>query len=509
MGRKRRGSQAFHFEQSEETLKQNETIVKLYQNKTFEPPEPKEYETILEEGNGPVSNSNCRAKRGQAQPSKDGSLVLGLNKSPRKILEYKYWKQDDKERNRKRKLKIQRQWKGRRKEKLKALDCDGERKLIDLIADRVSSDDEDELAPAKKPRLIAVDKPLAKDCVWNAVEPSNTNSKFSKASTSSSDIDFGSQCVWSHTGLDEDDINECTNKTNETISSINGKINSETIETSQLTNVSAELSSKGETYSNELQELQGLIPESELAELLNTDDLLFCNEVKPKPKVKKGVLSSIENVLLNKETNIKESRKSLRRSARIMSIPYITGSIYTGDKSTEDVVVEIDSENQPLSENENSVFRVSDICYNDPKPQTKLVIGESSHDNLGTESGKTLRRKRRSYSLEDGIGRYSLDGSRKNSLLTVTGDMEINISLPQSVRRSFSGLSSLSFSTSSRLTMEPSCNMSNREEVAEPVKIGLPVPKFKDSDTEDEEVIISGNMRRQFKNKAKTRVRKK
>ena len=45
--------------------------------------------------------------------------------------------------------------------------------------------------------------------------------------------------------------------------------------------------------------------------------------------------------------------------------------------------------------------------------------------------------------------------------------------------------------------------------VAEPVKIGRPVPKFKDSDTEDEEVIISGNMRRQFKNKTKARVRKK
>jgi len=515
MGRKRRGSQAFHFEQSEETLKQNETIVKLYQNKTFEPPEPKEYETILEEGNGPVSNSNCRAKRGQAKPSKDGSLVLGLNKSPRKILEYKYWKQDDKERNRKRKLMIQRQWKGRRKEKLKALDCDGEQKLIDLIADRLSSDEEDELSPAKKPRLIAMDKPLAKDCVWNAVEPSNTKSKFSKASTSSSDIDLGSQCVWSHAGLDEEDKNECIYKTIESISSINDRRNSATIETSLLTNVTAELSSRRETYSNELQELQGLIPESELAELLNTDDLLFCNEFKPKPKVKKGVLSSIENVLLNKESNIKESRKSVRRSARIMSIPYITGSIYTGDKSTEDVVVEIDSENQPLSENENSVFRVSDICYNDPKPQTKPVIGESSHDHLGTGSQKTLRRKRRSYSLEDGIGRYSLDGSRKNSLLTVTGDMEINISLPQSVRRSFSGLSSLSFSTSSRLTIDPSCDMTERAEmslrkvVAEPVKIGLPVPKFKDSDTEDEEVIISGNMRRQFKNKAKTRARKK
>ena len=51
--------------------------------------------------------------------------------------------------------------------------------------------------------------------------------------------------------------------------------------------------------------------------------------------------------------------------------------------------------------------------------------------------------------------------------------------------------------------------MSLRKVVAEPVKIGLPVPKFKDSDTEDEEVIISGSMRRQFKNKAKNRMKKK
>ena len=405
MGRKRRGSQAFHFEQSEETLKQNESIVKLYQNKTFEPPEPKEYETILEEGNESVSNTNGRAKRGQAQPSKDGFLVLGLNKSSRKILEYKFWKQDDKERNRKRKLMIQRQWKGRRKEKWKALDCAGEQKLIDLIADRVSSDDEDELYPAKKPRLTVADKPLAKDCVWNAVEPSNTKTKYSKDSTSSSDIDFGSQCVWSHAGLDEEDKNESTNKTEESISSVNGKRNRGSIEASQIANVTAESSSRRESYSNDLHELQGIIPESELAELLNTDDLLFCNEVKPKPKVTKGVLSSIENVLQSKESNNKESRKSLRRSARIMSIPHITGSIYTGDKSTEEVAVEIDSENQPLSENENSVFQSPDIP----------VIGESSsHDHLGTGSQKTLGRKRRSYSLEDGIGRYSLDGSRKN-----------------------------------------------------------------------------------------------
>ena len=48
MGRKRRGSQAFTFDQSEETLKQNESIVNLYQNKTFQPPEPQPIETINE-----------------------------------------------------------------------------------------------------------------------------------------------------------------------------------------------------------------------------------------------------------------------------------------------------------------------------------------------------------------------------------------------------------------------------------------------------------------------------
>ena len=416
MGRKRRGSQAFNFEQSEETLLQNENIVKLYQNKTFEPPEPKEFETILEEGNKPVSNG--RVKRGQAQPSTDGSLVLGLSKSSRKILEYKYWKQDDKERNRKRKLMIQRLWKGRRREKIRALDCAGEQKLIDLIADRVSSDEEDEVCNAKELRLNSVDNPLANECVWNAVETSNTTSQFSKkARTSSSDIDFGSQCVWTHAGLDDD--NEYLNNTNESVASINsrGHLTSQTMESSQ-TNITAEFSSRRESYSNELHELQGLIPESELAELLNTDDLLFCNEVKPKPNVTRGVLGNIENVLPKKDNNHKESRKSLRRSARIMSNPHITGSIYTGDKSTEDQ--EEDTENMPLSENVNfgkkKKMRVPDIFCEDALVQTE----DSSHDHERTRDEKTTRKKRRSYSLEDGVRRYSLDGSKRNRYETTT-----------------------------------------------------------------------------------------
>ena len=49
MGRKRRDSKAFCFEQSEETLLLNENLVKLYQNKNFTLPDQVELETIFEE----------------------------------------------------------------------------------------------------------------------------------------------------------------------------------------------------------------------------------------------------------------------------------------------------------------------------------------------------------------------------------------------------------------------------------------------------------------------------
>ena len=65
------------------------------------------------------------------------------------------------------------------------------------------------------------------------------------------------------------------------------------------------------------------------------------------------------------------------------------------------------------------------------------------------------------------------------------------------------------------MTPDRSCNKTEKEEessirreVAESAKIRLPVPRFQDSDTEDEEVIISGNMRSRHLRKAMTRVKK-
>ena len=152
------------------------------------------------------------------------------------------------------------------------------------------------------------------------------------------------------------------------------------------------------------------------------------------------------------------------------SIPNITGSIYTGDESSENL--DNDVENRPLVEDAPNVRRKKTRkCIPEVSPEgstfqtTEDPVPEVFDDNLLHVPGnddKTSRKKRRSYSLEDGLGRYSLDGSRKNrysdllilfsfsplhfSLLTVTGDMEINISMPPSVRRSFSG-ERISFST--------------------------------------------------------------
>ena len=139
--KKRRSSQVFHFEQTEEALEENEAIRDLYQNKKFVMPEPLELETIIEEG---VEKEEHRARRGAPVVSCDGGLVLGVGRGRRIIEGYKYWKQDDKERNKKRKSMLTKQWRGRKKPKIIFLDFDSEQKLQVLIDTREESDEDDE-----------------------------------------------------------------------------------------------------------------------------------------------------------------------------------------------------------------------------------------------------------------------------------------------------------------------------------------------------------------------------
>ena len=71
MGKKRRGSQAFAFEQSEETLLQNENILKLYKNQTFEPLDYKCWKQDDEEPKKEVEDQQAmeRKKATKAQVS--------------------------------------------------------------------------------------------------------------------------------------------------------------------------------------------------------------------------------------------------------------------------------------------------------------------------------------------------------------------------------------------------------------------------------------------------------
>ena len=129
--KKRRRSQVFQFEQSQETLEENEKLKELYQNKNYVLPVPKELETIVEERYDVVNDQ--RSRRAAQIVSADGGLILGTQLGNRMIMEYRYWKQDDKERIKRRKAMMTKQWKGRRKPKFKRLDAIGEQKLRDLI----------------------------------------------------------------------------------------------------------------------------------------------------------------------------------------------------------------------------------------------------------------------------------------------------------------------------------------------------------------------------------------
>ena len=419
MGRKRRGSQAFSFEQSEETLRQNENILKLYKNQTFEPPEPQPLETIREEGSAETAK---RAKRGE---SEDGALVLGLSKARRIIADYKFWKQDDKEKNRKRKLKISKQWKGRKKYKPKPLDGAREQRLIDLIADRVSSDEED--SECEESALY-----LSRQCVWEASDNLSVTTSLCASVPISTSPSLS---------LALDDLAsspQCFSEPDTSLKDLRSPYQ-----------VNQPSDDEPPNENDVLSELQGLIPESELAELLQCEDLLFCS------KQNKNKTKPPGNIQVNSESKEekKDSRRSVRRSARIMSVPNLTGSVFTGGPDRDP------DEQENLNPEEESKRKKVKISKQpakcDPvqmlkkkKTKTKKCTPQETQGQPGVlkdvsnleDSRDQFRRKRKenpevaekrpsvedpapalvknrrrkSYSLEDGGSRYSLDGSRRN-----------------------------------------------------------------------------------------------
>jgi len=324
-------------------------------------------ETIIEEG---ARKEEHRARRGTPTTSEDGGLVLGVGKGKRMIEGYKFWKQDDKERIRKRKSMMSKQWKGRKRPKVLYLDLDGEQRLQFIIDSKEESESEEELRREDEctQRLQGVGSRQIV-CVWG---------KGTEGSGSSFEDVVG--CVW---GIDGNKGVECpveepphaavnVKRTRENNSrklnskefpsekpaasvgrrgrsskeSVNGDKNVPTVVdigpslviipptdgyheitkpgvemTQSNLEANAAASCRDETSLAEvsLATLCGIIPEGELAELLETEDLLFCgNKNKEEEVSTKGGRES--------------TRRSVRRSARLQNTPLFTGSVFTEEE---------------------------------------------------------------------------------------------------------------------------------------------------------------------------------
>ena len=102
-----------------ENPEEDEELVKYYQNKNFVAPLPRKLETLFE-----------GSRRGF---SKEGELNLGKGLDKRYIEDYEFWKQNDKDKNRRRKVMVQKLFKGRKNPKPKPLTAKLEKKLKKMI----------------------------------------------------------------------------------------------------------------------------------------------------------------------------------------------------------------------------------------------------------------------------------------------------------------------------------------------------------------------------------------
>ena len=120
--KKRRQSTTFPDLAAIKNTRSESELHDYYMNKNYVAPEKIQLETIFEAGTG--------NRRGA---SENGELVRGKNLAKRYIEDYSFWKQNDKDRNKRRKSMIQKQYKGRKKPKLVPSSIEQEERLIELI----------------------------------------------------------------------------------------------------------------------------------------------------------------------------------------------------------------------------------------------------------------------------------------------------------------------------------------------------------------------------------------
>ena len=319
-------------------------------------PAPGELEGIGEEA--------AQAQAARARRADTGGFVIGQKREKRFIEPSKYWRVDDKERNKKRKLMTTKMWKGRKKPKHKSLTAEEEVYLAEFIRTKESSSEDSGDEEAPRPKRVCVwgaergttssqSSVEEEACVWSAVEGAEVEEAGSRqvsgckggGKDSCETPQAREEAREEARVLHDKEVLEAREASSrpmeakevevEETETREAEVGETEVGTAEVTEVTTESKDEAERpkdksvevkgveartaeVDDSLASLVGLIPAEELEEMMS-GDLLFCGEGGGwDGRAKKG-------------KGARESRGGVRRSARLSTHPSLPslGSIYT------------------------------------------------------------------------------------------------------------------------------------------------------------------------------------
>lgn len=509
-------------------IEENEELKQLYQNKNYQAPELKQFETIYE--------SPSKVRRGLIE--EDGTLNIGRGRGQRYIdfASIKYWRTDDKDKNKKRKIMISKQFRGRKRNKTAPLSDQAYDELHALIANKedtiVESDSEEReenednlvvegfvlnLPGTVERRVMEISQQLENTCVQdssNSAVVDNPNLscdmdqdndvnlheleqmdcddylKFSstecvwesvKSSWSSSTEESSSKSVAASsvacptsTNPSSSNVSPPTSHTPSALSSTTTAPSSSSVRdgsgnTTETPSTNSESSSINSEYMKIREEtlssgacasvfdvLSGSPTQEELEKIFDTDDLLFCGNIKAAKPVKKD----------KKRISV---RRSVRRSSRFQSNDS-EGSIFAIEevqipdrrkKTRKQVPIEGDDEvfekveplnNDRLSVPEQLRHATEAVTVGETVAEmTNKIYETGSRDSVvnSVESGRlsyssVASEKQSEEACEEALMK-TIDKSKRRSSTykdlstNLSSSSNHDISLPDVVRRSLTG----------------------------------------------------------------------
>lgn len=412
--KKRRQSMTFPDLASINNVRSESEIHDYYMNKNFLAPEKIQLETIFEAG-------------GRRGASENGELISGKNKAKRYIEDYSFWKQNDKEKNRRRKLKIQKQFKGRKRVKTVPSTIEEETRLIELIqnapevdnindSSRYEQSEVEELleqayeiillrcrrsyleanaalpAPSREsvPSLSASELRLEQQPQTNSPAKSKAvGSRFETSSLNQNNDVSSNQVLLPEpfdstkfsTDLSLTDTNCSTDVNDDVFTSQDEQSIGNTIGTddsrsqySQQFSLTSESSKKDTNEEFDpsliLQSMKDDAMKEEFLKALEDTDLMFCEDPLPKPKA------------TAKKAERMSMRRSVRRSARFMNHePDVAGSV--------DIEVELQIKQARARKKKVFDSLACDYAIEQNRDSPKEIV------NLASETSDKVKKKRR------------------------------------------------------------------------------------------------------------------